>query len=305
MFVLVLNQLITMLIIGVGGFIFAKLFKVEEGNRKFLSKLLLYFINPCVVIQSFNKEFDAEKMKLLIFVFILSFAIHFIMIGVGILSSKNVLDRLGVALTNCGFVGIPLIRGVFGDEGVFFLMGYLVVFNIVVWTYGYYQLSGTISLKKIITNPNIICVILGIIIYCLPCTLPNIIAKPVSMIGDLNTATSMILLGILLADFKLAEGKEYAWDIVKFCLSRLFICGLINIAVLFVVYKVFGFIPNVRMLCFVVLICSMCPAATSIPSLACVFDKNASYASVIVSISSVVCIVSLPIMVALADFILK
>lgn len=305
MFVLVLNQLITMLIIGIGGFVFAKSFKVNDTQRKFLSKLLLYFINPCVVIQSFNKEFDAEKMKLLVFVFILSFIIHFIMIGIGILSSKNVLDKLGVALTNCGFVGIPLIRGVFGDEGVFFLMGYLVVFNIVVWTYGYYQLSGTISLKKIFTNPNIICVIAGIILYCLPFTLPQIIAKPVSMIGDLNTATSMILLGILLADFKISEGKEYSLSIVKFCLFRLFICGLVNIAVLYFVNKIFGFIPDVRMLCFVVLICSMCPAATSIPSLACVFDKNASYASVIVSISSVVCIVSLPLMVALADFIIK
>lgn len=305
MYILVINQLVTMFIIGFCGFVFAKIFKVEESQRKFLSKLLLYFINPCVVIQSFNKEFDAEKMKQLLFVFIVALVIHFVMILIGLISSKNILDRLGVAFTNCGFVGIPLIRGVFGDEGVFFLMGYLVVFNILVWTYGYFQLSGSISIKKIITNPNIVCVILGIILYCLPCTLPQIIAKPVTMIGDLNTAVSMILLGILLADFKLSEGKQYFASILKFNLFRLFICGLINILVLFLVYKLFGTFPDARMLCFVVLICSMCPAATSIPSLACVFDKNASYASLIVSLSSVLCIISLPSLVALAEVVIK
>lgn len=305
MYILVVKQLVTMFIIGIAGFIFAKVFKVEESQRKFLSKLLLYFINPCVVIQSFNKEFNLEKMKQLLFVFIVAVLITVVMIIIGILSSKNILDRLGTAFTNCGFVGIPLIRGVFGDEGVFYLMGYLVVFNIFVWTYGYYQLSGTISLKKIFTNPNIICVITGIILYCLPCTLPEVIEKPLTMVGDLNTAVSMILLGILLADFKLAEGKEYCWSIVKFNLFRLVICSIINIGVLFCVYKLFGSFQNAKMLCFVVLICSMCPAATSIPSLACVFDKNASYASLIVSISSVLCIITLPTFVALAELVIK
>jgi len=53
------------------------------------------------------------------------------------------------------------------------------------------------------------------------------------------------------------------------------------------------------------LICSMCPAATSVPSLACVFDKDASYASLLVSITSLLCMISLPAFVALAEFFIK
>lgn len=305
MYLLVINQLVTMLIIGISGFIFAKAFKIEESQQKFLSKLLLYFINPCVIINSFNKEFDAGKMQNLLIVMGLALVAHLVMIFLSRVSTKDQIERLGIIFTNCGFVGIPLIRGVFGDEGVFFLMGYLVVFNLLLWTWGYRQLSGESNIKKILTNPNIISVVIGMILYCMPFTLPALIAKPVLMVADLNTAISMILIGVLIADIDFEEVKKYLWPIAKFTFVRLIVCGLANIFVLFVIYKIFGGYQNLQMLLFVVLICTMCPAGTSIPGLACVFNKNASYASLLISITSLFCIVSLPSLVALAEFVFR
>ena len=68
MYILVTKQLITMFLIMLCGFIFAKVFRVQEIERKFLSKLLLYFINPCIIINSFNKEFNNDELKKLLFV---------------------------------------------------------------------------------------------------------------------------------------------------------------------------------------------------------------------------------------------
>ena len=326
MYLLVMKQLITMLLIVLSGFIVARCFKVGDKEQKFLSKMLLYFINPCLVVSSFNLEFDALKLKQLGFVAAISLIVHGLMILVGLLFTLskdeakrdlNILDRVGTAFTNCGFVGIPLIRGVFGDEGVFYLMGYLIIFNLLIWTYGYHQLSGTINLKKIITNPNIIAVCIGLVIFCLPVTLPEFIAKPVSMIGDLNTAASMILLGILFADFKKPEGGQaktsgayFVFRIAKFSAVRLVVCAIVNLIFLMLIFKgvsalqIFACLGNpdaMRMMIFVTLICSMCPAATSISSLACVFDKDTSYASLMVTITSVVCMVTIPMFVALAE----
>ena len=305
MYILVMKQLITMCLIALGGFIFAKIFKVEESQQKFLSKLLLYFINPFMVVKSFNLEFDADKLEQLVFVFIVALIIHAVMILLGFFSSKEQVDRLAVAFTNCGFIGIPLIRGVFGDEGVFYLMGYLVVFNITIWTYGYYIMSGSINMKKIITNPNIIAVVLGITIFCSPWTLPDFIARPVTMIGDTNTAVSMILVGILLANFNPADGKKYALKIVRVSLLRHVVCALLNIGILFVIYKLFPNVPACRLLLFVVLICSMCPAATTIPGFAVLFNRDETYASLIISFTSVLCMLFLPLFVALAEQIIK
>lgn len=305
MYILVMKQLFTMCLIALGGFIFAKIFKVEDSQQKVLSKLLLYFINPFMVIKSFNLEFNSDKLVQLGFVFAVALVIHLIMILIGFFSSKEQVDRLVVCFTNCGFIGIPLIRGVFGDEGVFYLMGYLVVFNITIWTYGYYIMCGSINLKKIITNPNIIAVIIGIAIFCSPWTLPEIIARPVIMIGDTNTAMSMLLIGILLANFKPSDGKLYALKIAKVSLLRHVICALVNIGVLFVVWKLFPNMPDCRTLLFVVLICSMCPAATTIPGLAVLFNRDETYASLTVSFTSVLCMFFLPAFVALAELIIR
>ncbi len=314
MYLLVIKQLSTMLFIMAVGFIFAKALKVDEKEQKFLSKLLLYMINPLMAFNSFNIEFNPSKLKQFIFVVVLALAVHFLMMGVAFLctfSKKpedvdyNQLDRVGIVFTNCGFMGIPLIRGVFGDEGVFFLMGYLVVFNVLLWTWGYYQVSGGVNIKKILTNPNIIAVCLGIIVFCCPFTLPEPIAHPLRMIGDVNTAVAMILLGILLAGFKKPDSMDFLFKIIKFCFVRLVICSIINLVFVFIVYKIFAWMPDAKLMIFVIYICSLCPAGTSVPSLACVFEKNATYASMIVSITSVLCMVTIPAFVALAEVFIK
>jgi len=312
MYLLVTKQLLTMAIILVAGFIFAKAFKVGASEQKLISKLLLYFVNPCLIINSFNKEFDVLKLKQFGFVALVALILHLAMILVSTVctlkkTENSIIDRIATVFTNCGFMGIPLINGVFGSEGVFYLMGYLVVFNILLWTWGYYQMSGSFNLKKIITNPNIIAVFLGLILFCIPVSLPEFIAKPLLMIGDMNTAMAMILIGIMFANFKM--DKSMILQLVKACGMRLILCSLLNLLLIFGIYRIFGpagvNLQDCRMMIFVIYICSMCPAATSVPSISCLFDKNTSYASLIVSVTSLLCMITIPAFVALAELVLK
>lgn len=303
MYLLVTKQLVLMTIIVIAALVFAKAFKIEEHESKIVSKLLLYFINPCLIISSFNVPFDSVKLKQLLFTIIVSALVILVMILFVTFTCKDKLEKVSVVFTNCGFIGIPLIRGVFGDEGVFFLMGYLIVFNLSLWTYGYSQITGKGNFKKIITNPNIIAIAIGLIIFCTRIQIPELIIKPVDMIGDLNTATSMILIGLLFANFH--PKKEFIGKLLKVSVLRLVICSVLNIAVLFVIAKLFPDFPQLRMLLFIVLICSACPSATSVPSLANIFNQDTSYASLIVSVTSIFSIASIPLFVALAEKIIQ
>lgn len=305
MYLLVAKQLIIMAFITIAAFIFAKTVGVGEKEQKFLSKMLLFFINPCLTFTSFNIEFDATKLKQLGFVALLSLLIHVVMILQGLLSSKEKIERVGVVFTNCGFVGIPLIRGVFGDTGVFYLMGYLVIFNILLWTYGYYRMCGTINIKKIVTNPNIIAVTLGLIVFCTPWPVPEFISRPIAMIGDTNTAMAMILIGILFANFDWKSVKNYWKRILNFTLWRLAAVPFVNLIILAVIYHFCSGMADAKMMFFVVLICSACPAATSVPSLACLFDEDTDFASLAVSITSLLCVLTVPSLVALAELFIK
>lgn len=347
MYILVIKQLGTMLFIVLAGFIFAKAFKFKENEQKFVSKFLLYLINPCLIFTSFDKEFNLLKLKQLLIVIFISLIIHLVMILIATIFTltKNPqkktyvgVNRLAIIFTNCGFIGIPLINGIFGDDGVFFLMGYLVIFNIVLWTYGYFQMSASVNFKKIITNPNVLAVLLGILIFCLPFRIPQFISKPIGMIGSLNTPTAMILIGMLFANFSIKKpaevtlnakptvvaeklavneeksaeteklalgGKNYIFMLAKTIFLRLVLCSFVNLAILFVCYKIIHKIPDSRLMIFVIFISSLCPTATSVPSLACIFEKDSTYASFLVSLSSLFCIISVPLFVALAEFLIK
>lgn len=338
MYLAVFKQLSIMMVIGVCGFIFGKIFKCGDKEQKFLSKLLLYFINPCMVFNSFNKPFDATKLKMLGLVIITSFVVHGVMIIIAHLftisknpahKDFNQIDRVATVFTNCGFVGIPLINGVFGTEGVFYLMGFLVVFNLLLWTYGYYQMGGSVNIKKIVTNPNIIAICLGLVVFCLPFDIPEVVFKPINMIGELNTATAMILIGLLFANFKLPSKTEtgdkesggenavqtvsvkyFFFRVVRLILIRLVFVSIINLGVVLAIYRLLALVPGMdfeilKLFMFVVYICSLCPCGTSIPSLACVFDRDTSYASLLIPLSSIGCIVTIPAFVALAELFIK
>ena len=291
-----------MIIITLAGYIFARIAKVTDEQQKFMSRLLLYFINPFLVLNSFNMEFTWLKFRQLWFAAFIALILHGVMILLGFLSSKEKIDRVAVAFTNCGFVGIPLIRGVFGDEGVFYLMGYLIVFNVLIWTYGYYQFCGKTNLKKIITNPNIIAVAIGLVMFCLPFKLPELLQKPIVMIANINTPMAMLLLGILFARFEF--DRTYVARLVKAMFFRLIVTSVCNLGVILLAYKIFTNVQDIKMMLFAIYICSMCPVATTIPGLAVVFDHDKSFASLLVTISSVFCILTIPSFVALAEFLI-
>ncbi len=301
MYLLVLKQLVIMIIITLAGYIFARIAKVIDDQQKFMSRLLLYFINPFLVLNSFNMEFSWLKFRQLWFAAFIALILHGVMILLGFLSSKEKIDRVAVAFTNCGFVGIPLIRGVFGDEGVFYLMGYLIIFNVLIWTYGYYQMSGTTNLKKVITNPNIIAVTIGLVLFCLPFELPELVRKPIVMIADINTPMAMLLLGILFARFEF--DRAYIARVIKTTVFRLVVTSLCNLVVIIVVYKLCINMQDIKMMLFAIYICSMCPVATTIPGLSVVFDHDKSFASLIVTITSMFCILTIPTFVALGEWV--
>lgn len=307
-----------MALIVLGGFTFAKVFKVDDKEQKFLSKLLIYFINPFLILNALNIDFEFSKFVQLALVFVLSLIVHFIMIALALLiaRSKNpeekdycTLDALAMMFSNCGFIGIPLIRGVFGDEGVFYLMGFLVAFNVLMWTYGYSKLSGRVVLKKIATNPNMIAVVLGLIVFFVPYPLPEVVSKAIGMIGELNSATAMILIGVLFAGFTFES--KYIKHILKVCFVRLLLSGIVVSLLIVLIYKLMapGMNPAesdlLKMILFVVLICASCPCATSVPSLACLFNKDGKYSSMLVCLTSLLCMVTVPAVVAFAEMLFK
>ena len=331
MYLLVIKQLVIMLIIAASSFGITKAFKFGKTEQQYVSKMLLLYINPCLILSHFDLDFDIGKLKSFGFVFALSLTAHVIMaliafifirtrkekavaaatasiesgFSAGELASKqkslDIIDKMSIVLSNCGFIGIPLISGVLGEEGVFYLLAYITTFNIAVWTYGYFLMAGRVKLVKILTNPNIISVVLGIVIFCLPFRLPDVLSKPVKLVGSMNTAMAMILLGMLFANFKKTQNTGYTKRLIRVAFVKYILEALAVFVLVFGVYNLFPTVQDIRLICYVVFIASLCPAAMSVSSMAVIFNKDESYSALICMTTSVLCVLFLPLSVGLAE----
>lgn len=184
-----------------------KKFITQEGS-KVISDIILYFVTPCLIINSLNIKFDTNKLKGLIICFVAFSLIQVFSIVLSTLLFKKAKQsscqilRFAVVFSNVGYMGIPLQKAVLGDEGVFYGSVCVAVFNIFVWTYGIICMSGDknqMSTKKLILNPGIIAVSIGIILFIFSIKLPTPISSAIGSMASLNTPLAMMVIGFNLA----------------------------------------------------------------------------------------------------------
>ena len=220
--------------------------------------------------------------------------------------SRDGLDKMSFVYSNAGFIGIPLINGILGVQGIFFLMGYIVMFNLFLWTNGVYTISRKISIRQIFFNPNIIAILLGFLLFVMPFQLPSMLSQTIKFFGDLNTAISMIILGILFANFKrpVKGEKTPFFRIARVVVFRLIIIPVFLLILLKLTINFIDFSDLQKEIILIVFIAASCPVGMTVASFSVLYGKEESYSSLLVAISSAVCVATLPVMVKLSEIIL-
>ena len=181
---ILVSQIIVMfLLIGVGAFCYRKKYINDDGAGQ-LSFILTRIVAPCVVIDSFQREFDPALGKALII------SSHLVFRKNG--SHANFADkRFCVVFTNCGFMGLPLLDALYGSEGLFLGSAFIMVNNLLLWTYGVGQLSRDVPraerLRNTFINPGVISNLIGLFCFLTPFKLPVVPATAVSYLASLNT----------------------------------------------------------------------------------------------------------------------
>lgn len=199
-----LTQLITMfLYVGVG-WCLCRGGLVTTQNNAALTNLLLYAILPCVIVKSFLQPATAEKTAQLGMSLLLSALALALAMGVSALAfRRRPAANFGSAFSNAGFMGIPLITAVVGEQAVFYTAGFVALLNILQWTYGQALLGAPkeelrpLALAK---NPLILAFAAGLALYFLPVELPGILTGALGAIAGCNAPVAMVILGVLLGN---------------------------------------------------------------------------------------------------------
>ena len=301
-FLTVASQVLTLfLLIGVG-VVCAKVKLLSDGAVKALANLVLYIATPCVIVKSCIREFDPAMLWGFLTVIAVAAATH----GLLILLAKVVFRdkeedrrrvfRVATVFSNAGYMAIPLQQAILGDVGVFYCAAYVIVFNVFLWTYGLAEMSGEsrLSVKKILLNPGVIGVVVGLLLFVLPIPVPALMVDGIGHLAALNTPVPMLIVGFYLAQTDLLaalkDGRSWLCMALRLvaapavALGALLLCGVRG---------------DLLTSC---MICIATPVATACTMFATRFDRNPRLSVNLVSLSTIVSVVTLPLMVALTNW---
>ena len=194
--------------------------------------------------------------------------------------------QYGTICSNAGFLGNPIAEGIYGAEGLVLASVYLIPQRIMMWSSGLAVFSGSSdkmkTLKKVVTHPCILACVLGIILMVTGLPLPLGLDGAVTAVGNCNTAMSMMVIGMILADIDLKDFWD--WTVVKYTVHRLVVIPV-------VVYIVCSFLPlNKTVLGLCVLLAAM-PAGATTSILAEKYPVDSPFATKMVIFST---LLSLP-----------
>lgn len=186
----------------------------EAANARF-SAFILKVTLPSTILKSAVSQSGLER----------SMVLHALTIAVGIFVLLPVMSRIVAKLfhldvtyqlmlmySNLGFMGLPIISSMYGEESVFYVVIFMMVFNVHIFTVGIMTLQGkTENLRVLLKNlctPGIISSAAAFAIVMLELRVPDAVEGILGNLGAITTPLAMVIIGSQLAQADLKEILE-------------------------------------------------------------------------------------------------
>ena len=177
MFAIVFQQVLIMFLLMLAGFVYAKLAKMKKEECNRLCNILLMIVTPCLLLSNLQRPFNKEILQellfslgLAVFASLLAVAVAYLLISPKKQGENGRMERYGASFGNVGFIGIPLITGIFGAEYAVFAVVFVVVFHVLSWTLGVGMLKGSfreVSWREAILNPGVLSALVAVPLFVL------------------------------------------------------------------------------------------------------------------------------------------
>ena len=309
------NQLIQLFLIICTGYLVFKIGILNENVNKHINSLVINVTMPFMIVSSVLSMTDRPAASTIISLFMVSIGYFIIMPVLSFIIVKIMLKTMHIVkarqgaymfmliFSNVAFMGMPILQAACGENGataVFYAAVLNIFFNLSVFTYGVIiigygdTIETTLKLKDLL-SPGILCSVLAIIIYAFNIHLPSTIESTIDTIGDLTSPLAMILVGSTLASMELKEVFN-EWRVYVFATVKQFILPIL-------LYPVFRFCIEDDLLFNVMFIEFLMPIANIALMLATQYNLDNKFVSKTIFISTLMSLVSIPIVMYLCGMI--
>ena len=200
---------------------------------------------------------------------------------------------------NTGFIGIPVIKALYGTNALFYAAIVEFANDIFLFTIGVLliQMSAGVSLKirpLDLLSPGLVGVIVGIVMFIMDFRLPDLLGGSIEMIGNATTPLTMFSIGFQLGSIRLKEFfKE--WQVYAVLFVKLMIVPAITVIILMILSEEIALLEKVIIILF----------AMPIASVASIFSQQykgeVEFATKSVLLSTVLSLVTVPIFAILLE----
>ncbi len=296
---------LSLFLIALVGFVLAKRGWFSPETKAMLPRLVTIVTLPPYLFLNIVKTFNSEQLHLLVSGALVPASSMIISFGIayGLARLMKVRrERLGLmtvssATSNTIFIGVPVNISLFGEEALPYVLLYFFANTTFFWTVGNYFLSrdGDRSPEKVLSlatlkrlfSPPLMGFALGVLVVLSEIRLPSFLADALSYLGSLTTPLAILFIGITLAGVSLKNLKPDR-DVLVVLLGRFVLSPLIIITLM-----QFVFLPPLMAKVFIIQ--ATLPVVSSAVLLAGYYRTDPQYASVIVSLSTVLSIFTIPL----------
>ena len=292
--ILLMEQIIELFIMILMGFIIVKAGIVKDEDSKVLSKIVLYLIIPCVIINAFQVDYTSKTVRGLLIAFaasvILQLVLLFIISAMGRLFHMNEVEVASVYYSNSGNLIVPIVTFILGQEWVLYGCAFMSVQLVFLWTHCKKIISRESSYdwRKIVLNINITRI-----------HLPQLINDTIGSVGSMIGPASMIVTGMLFAGMDLK--KVFANRRVYFVtFLRMLLVPLISLILIKISHMAYlsADAPKIMLIVFLAVIT---PSASTVTQMCQVYGNDSRYASAINVVTTLCAVVTMPVMVLLYE----
>ncbi len=182
-----------------------------------LAAFILDLALPCQIIRSLNVPYSPNTLKNCFLLMVFSLGVLAVQISLGHLcfllmgkTGSGRILRFGLSFTNFTFVGMPVVEALYGQQGLFYFVVFLVPMRMIYYSAAKPLLSppglplerrGFWQTVRGLFPPPVTSVIIGLALYLAQFQLPGILSNVITSIGSTSSPLGMILSGIILGRY--------------------------------------------------------------------------------------------------------
>ncbi len=267
-----------------------------EFNQR-VTPLMVKVLLPATILNSVLSVPDFSGRELLDYILVMTVMVALQMLPAWFLPrlmrtrSEDVgATRLVTAFGNVGFVGLPVVAAIFGDEMVFFASLCNIPFNLALYSIGAAQLSpdgGRVRWQDVLNAP-VIATLLSVVLLLSRVHVPGVLADTISSVSGVTIPLSMLVIGTSLGGISVRAALT-DWRVYVVSAVRLLVCPLLTWLVLrpFAAGALLG----------ISVLMAACPSAMLVTALCLQYGRSDAFASKCIFLSTVLSAVTIPLLI--------